>query len=523
MASVLLPAAAGSAFAQTAGEQPFAFLSLDADARAVGLGGAYSAAGRDVNALHYNPAGLGRLVHHEAVFMDNRYLEGVSQQYAAAASKRGWAVGVNHVGYGGMARTTISDPDGNSGSFDASDLALSAGYGRTLFGRLSAGGAVKYIRESLDNVSAQGAAFDAGVLWESSWPKTFRMGLAFQNMGPAVRFQSEKEKLPYTFRFGLGQSFEAGKTRNTLLLDVIKERTSRTHLAVGGEAVILNRMAVRFGYAPRNEAGTGLTTGLGWRLGGFRVDYAFVPYGPLGTAHRFSLGYKWGGPPLDGPGERLSPLARIKRRLAKRKARLKEEAERSRFDPSMIYEPGTGPPEAAPPAPKAGESVAPAPDGGGARRRLGPPPKQRPFRPVVRPRYRKPKTAEGRLYLAERYVLDGDIKKARKQFRATDKMLAPEDKRRIQVFQRLGHLAYLAQEFVEAEEHLKRALALAIHLQPDSPYVAEAYADLGMCMLERGDKTFARTYFKKALEHKPTPALRGVVENTLKGLERGRR
>jgi hypothetical protein len=41
---------------------------------------------------------------------------------------------------------------------------------------------------------------------------------------------------------------------------------------------------------------SGLTVGVGFALKGFRVDYAFVPYGDLGNNHRVSVGYGWGGP-----------------------------------------------------------------------------------------------------------------------------------------------------------------------------------------------------------------------------------
>jgi len=46
---------------------------------------------------------------------------------------------------------------------------------------------------------------------------------------------------------------------------------------------------------------SGLTSGVGFRLGDLTMDYAFVPYGDLGLTHRISLSFKLGSifsPPI---------------------------------------------------------------------------------------------------------------------------------------------------------------------------------------------------------------------------------
>ena len=84
------PAAAASP-----GADPFNFLLLDANARAAGMGGAYTALANDANALLYNPAGLGRISAHEATFMHNEHFQGVKQEYLAFSARQGFGLSLN--------------------------------------------------------------------------------------------------------------------------------------------------------------------------------------------------------------------------------------------------------------------------------------------------------------------------------------------------------------------------------------------------------------------------------------------
>ena len=54
---ILCALCAPAGTARAGGANTFEFLSLDADARPAGLGGAYTAAATDANAMLYNPPG----------------------------------------------------------------------------------------------------------------------------------------------------------------------------------------------------------------------------------------------------------------------------------------------------------------------------------------------------------------------------------------------------------------------------------------------------------------------------------
>ncbi|MCX5797217.1 MAG: PorV/PorQ family protein [Elusimicrobia bacterium] len=277
-----------------AGAEPLDFLLLDANARAVGLGGAYTALATDANALLYNPAGLAKVGRHEATFMHNVYMQGIGQEYAAYASPQGWGADLNFLDFGGVQRTTLSSPGGAGlGETGLSDLALGAGYGRSLTESLAVGVGVKYIRETIDDVKAQGFALDAGGLYAVPALSGLTVGLAVQNLGPTVRFDRASENLPLNLRAGAAYGFKVSGHGNVVALDVTKERSQSALVAVGGETRLLEPLALRMGFNTRNDAGIGITAGFGYLFKAGSVDYAIVPMGDLGDAHRISLTLRW--------------------------------------------------------------------------------------------------------------------------------------------------------------------------------------------------------------------------------------
>ncbi|MBI4345577.1 MAG: PorV/PorQ family protein [Elusimicrobia bacterium] len=296
---VLAAVAAGrSASAGSAGAEPFDFLFLDAGARPVAMGGAATAIASDSEALLYNPAALGRGNRFETTFMHNQYANPITQEYLGFASPTGWGAQLNYLSFGRVTRTTIANPDGTGGSFGISDLALGAGYGREVGPGLRLGAAGKFLRESIDNVSAHGYAADLGALLSVRGDHRWTFGAALQNVGPTVRFVGAKESLPWTVRFGAACELQALGAPTVLALDLAKERSEGAVVSLGAETWLAPAFALRAGYSGRNDAGPGLTAGVGWRRKDVQFDYAMTPLGELGSAHRLSATIRWGRAPL---------------------------------------------------------------------------------------------------------------------------------------------------------------------------------------------------------------------------------
>lgn len=307
-AMAFLMLAGGRAAAQSAaGAEAFDFLRLDANARAVGLGGAYTALATDSNALLYNPAGLARVRASEATFMHNQYALGVTQQYIGAALKSGFGFQFNYATLGDVPRTTISNPAGTGSRINVSDSSLGAGYGHALTPDLAIGGGIKYISESLGDATANGYAVDLGGLYRMPDIKRLTFGASLLNLGPPVKFASTSEKLPTTLRLGAGYALKLPDNDVTFALDLTKSVLDKVRLGLGAETLIKEQFAVRAGFTTRQDAGLGLAFGFGWKGNKLGADYAFVPLGELGSAHRISFTLRWGK--SDDPATAKAPTA----------------------------------------------------------------------------------------------------------------------------------------------------------------------------------------------------------------------
>lgn len=297
VAGALLLAAAATA--QAGPNSGAAFLRIGAGARPAALGGAYTAIADDVDALYYNPGGLSRITRpevgatHVEWLLDTRF-DFIGYAHPTAFGTFG--LGVTRFGTGAQQGRAIDRTP--TGDFGASDTALSISFGRRLLGT-GMGLSLKYLESRIGSASASTLAFDVGAVRSFS-DSRFSLGLALLNLGRGMRFIDQTDPLPLTLAVGAAYRF-AGILQ--LALDVRHEPYDRrTDVGVGTEYSAFGGFSLRAGYtsavgqvsaAGRTSLLDGLGGGFGLRLGRYRVDYTFTPFGSLGNTQRISLGARF--------------------------------------------------------------------------------------------------------------------------------------------------------------------------------------------------------------------------------------
>jgi hypothetical protein len=262
------------------------------------MGNAYVGIADDVNAVYFNPAGLGFISRPELTAMHTNYFQDMNYEFGAFAYPTDY--GAFAISAATLKVEEIQKRASNEtlqGTFDASDSAYGFSYSR-LFGPLLAlGVTARYIEQEIDTSKAGTWSGDLGVM-KKFGRIPMSLGLAVRHFGEDIEFTSDADPLPTTVDLGVG--FNLMKDRVQLGLNVQKPRDNDYQFGTGlevrqplGKDV---RAALRGGY---NSAWTDADSANGFAMGGglaihsFDVDFAWVPFGDLGDTIRYSLRFRF--------------------------------------------------------------------------------------------------------------------------------------------------------------------------------------------------------------------------------------
>ncbi len=277
------------------GETGLSFLKLGVGGRALGMGEAYAAIASDPAATYYNPASLSLSHSPELLFMHKEWIKDTRTEYFAA--KTSWHTIDLGLSINGTAVNNIEireSPGPPQETFSAHNAAIGISGACKIESTLGIGLTGKYLYEKILVSEASGFAVDIGTWYQTPWDT--RIAFVINNIGSMNELQYDASKLPTSIRFGIAyerslETLDGGITIASDLVSFTGEH--KTHLHLGIEMNYRHAFSVRLGYQTGYNAKS-FSSGVGFRYGGFQIDYAFIPIRyDLGTSHTVSVGMEF--------------------------------------------------------------------------------------------------------------------------------------------------------------------------------------------------------------------------------------
>jgi hypothetical protein len=274
-----------------------AILQAGVGARALGMGGAFTAVADNADAPYWNPAGLGRVTSSEITTMQTRLSTDTDHYYVSYVQPAfGGTLGISwvQVALGNISQTSAEVDYHNEvqtlGIFSYFSNAYLLSYGKDLSDKVSVGLTAKYLTSDIGQLSggqASGYSLTPGVLLKA--PR-FTLGLKVDELFNEQRWGTGTvERVPPKVRLGL-----AYQAPNPGLLSLDISQTVRSgyspQISLGYEAAVFRGIAFRAGYAEG-----GFSAGAGFAVQHAQVDYAYVNQPSLSreNVHRISLSGVW--------------------------------------------------------------------------------------------------------------------------------------------------------------------------------------------------------------------------------------
>ncbi|MBI5267330.1 MAG: PorV/PorQ family protein [candidate division Zixibacteria bacterium] len=287
-----------SVAAPNAGRTAADFLQIGIGARAASLGGAFSALAEGGDAAWWNPAGLARLDYNQFSVGHFMWYQDITVENGAVAfslsSRVSMAASLTFVDYG---KIDGFDQNGNAtGNLSASDWSGGLSVGAALTDQVSAGLTARFISQKLADISATGVSADFGLAVRL---EKFRFAAVAGNIGPTMKFESQSERLPASFR--LGAAYAPVRSAVAASAELEKKVYGDLVARQGIELRFADQYFLRSGlvlYPGQSGAGAvraGYTAGAGLVINRVAIDYAFTPSTTMVSddLHRFSLGFRF--------------------------------------------------------------------------------------------------------------------------------------------------------------------------------------------------------------------------------------
>jgi hypothetical protein len=304
-------------------------LLIPVGTRDIAMAGATTAISSGVEALFWNPAGAAKTDADVSIYASHMsYIADIGVN-SAAVSARFEPLGVlslelKALSFGDIPLTTVLTPDGTGATFSPQFFTVGLTYSRQLTDRIAVGVTGLVIAERMADVSANGVAFNVGVVYDHLLDlQGLSFGLAVKNIGPQMKFEGSGLdieasapsldrppyyykveaagfELPSTFEIGIGYRHPLAEDHGLLFAVAFQNNNySDDEYKIGMEYEFQDVLFLRGGYdyspsesdARENIFGATFGAGVHTTVGGvnIRFDYAFRAVKFFESNHIFSL------------------------------------------------------------------------------------------------------------------------------------------------------------------------------------------------------------------------------------------
>ncbi len=291
-------------------------------AKALGMGNAYTAIGKDIFSGYFNPAGLSEIKNYEFSLINTSTFADINLTGLAVAYNLGNSFGkpqdVVYFGYtlcsaGSIKNMQYSGTDIiEAGKLDAKNQAIALGYSKKIGEKVGVGFMLNTFHNTMDSSTdsnssydGSGLSYDLGMNYQLT--EMLALGAVYKNLGGnSVGYaQDISDEIKQSSQVGI--SYRVPNTMlfikdMTVALDYEKlnngAKTGLFH--IGTEISVLTNLVARGGLdeIPVSNGVGDITKelnyslGLGFVLSGFSLDYAFYPrFGEGENKHFISMAY----------------------------------------------------------------------------------------------------------------------------------------------------------------------------------------------------------------------------------------
>lgn len=256
-------------------------------AKALGMGGAFTALADDSSAVYYNQAGLGNVKYNQIAFMYyDLYSEGLIKNTFLGFTAPYSGIGTFALGW---YRASVSDDLMLKGF---SENIVSACYGANVIYGLNLGIALKFLGAFYGRIKGLGYSVDTSLYYNHD--DFIFLGILLQDINnPTIEWDTDlKEKLNSNLRIGIG-----AKVISFLILsiDVDQLTYERKNFHFGFEVSPFKSQKAKFrgGLIKIYSQGLGYSFGGSLNLSQFKIDYALNKHADLGFSHIFGITYEF--------------------------------------------------------------------------------------------------------------------------------------------------------------------------------------------------------------------------------------